>query len=468
MINKKISLRTQMLLTYVGIVIICMLVIPVSISRLLDWQFKHFVENKLSEDRQEATLFLEAIYNRCGFWNDEVISKIHGGFLHWPIIEATVYDKNGAHIRTFSKQSRHHGGRMRAPLNRNRSNLNASKLLTFSNKLTSQGREIGSVSFTVISFKNGPEEAFLKRFNKILYISVAFMIIISIFIAFLMAEKISRPILSIAKRALNISKGSYNLDSKIKTNITEIQVLIESIRKLGLDLQEQELLRIRLMSDIAHELRSPVAIIKSHLEAFADGVWEATEERLDLTVEEIDRLSALISEVETLSALEERDDNLELSLTNLSDELEKSLLLYDPLFQNKSVTLLREIEPNIVAVVDIQKINQAVGNLLSNALRYTDEENTVTLSLKNIGNVIELSVKDSGIGISAQDLPNIFERFYRTDESRSRASGGMGIGLAIAKAIIEGHGGTLSVESTEGVGSKFTIKIPLAINKELF
>ena len=245
-------------------------------------------------------------------------------------------------------------------------------------------------------------------------------------------------------------------------------MLIESIRKLGLDLQEQELLRIRLMSDIAHELRSPVAIIKSHLEAFADGVWEATEERLDLTVEEIDRLSALISEVETLSALEERDDNLELSLTNLSDELEKSLLLYDPLFQNKSVTLLREIEPNIVAVVDIQKINQAVGNLLSNALRYTDEENTVTLSLKNIGNVIELSVKDSGIGISAQDLPNIFERFYRTDKSRSRASGGMGIGLAIAKAIIEGHGGTLSVESTEGVGSKFTIKIPLKINKELF
>ena len=82
MINKKISLRTHILLPFVGIVVVCMLLIPISISKLLDWQFKHFVENKLSEDRQEAVLFLETMYNRCGFWNDDIISKIHGGFFH--------------------------------------------------------------------------------------------------------------------------------------------------------------------------------------------------------------------------------------------------------------------------------------------------------------------------------------------------------------------------------------------------
>lgn len=469
MINKKISLRTHILLPFVGIVVVCMLLIPISISKLLDWQFKHFVENKLSEDRQEAVLFLETMYNRCGFWNDDIISKIHGGFLHWPIIEAKVYDKDGKLVRIFSKQGRyqHHARRRRMPMHREREELKPANLVTFSEKLMVGPNEVGSVTFTVMSFKNGPEEAFLKNFNRHLYISVAFMILIAIFVAFVIAERIGRPILAVADTASKISKGSYKIDENIESNITEIQALIKSINKLGLDLREQELLRLRLMSDIAHELRSPVTIIKSHLEAFEDGVWEATTERLKLTVDEIDRLSKLISEVEKLSVLEGKESNLQLSQVNLSEELEKYLPVFDPLFKNKSVRLLRDIESDIYAVVDIQRIRQALGNLLSNALRYTDREGAVIISLNKIGNIFNLSVEDSGIGISENDLPNIFERFYRTDQSRSRASGGMGIGLTITKAIVEAHGGILTVESVEGKGSKFTIKIPIKIDKEL-
>lgn len=460
MINNKRSLRTHMLLTYVGIVIICMLAIPISISKLLDWQFGHFVENKLFEDRHEVVLFLEDIYSRENSWDSELLSRLNGGFLHWPIIEATLYDKEGVTIKTFSKQSRR-GRRRSMKVNEKAENRKPGKLVTYNEKLSVNGNEIGRVSFTIMSFKNGPEELFLKKFNKLLYLSMTFMLLIAVLISFFMAERISRPILNVIKRAHKISSGTYQKNDEIKSNITEIQALIDSINRLGLGLEEQELLRRRLMSDIAHELRSPVAVIKSHLEAFEDGVWEATPKRLKLTVSEIDRLSKLISEVETLSVLEGKDSNLMLSKVNFSKELEQFLLIFDPLYNNKSVTLIRKIQTNVTAVVDMPKIRQVVGNLLSNALRYVDSGNTVTFSLNCLKDYIEFYVQDNGIGISENDLPNIFERFYRSDVSRSRASGGIGIGLAITKAIVNAHGGSITVESIEGKGSTFTVRLPL-------
>lgn len=123
--------------------------------------------------------------------------------------------------------------------------------------------------------------------------------------------------------------------------------------------------------------------------------------------------------------------------------------------------LLREIQPDVTAAVDMAKLRRAVENLLQNAMRYTDIDGEVKLSLKKYGDIAEISVQDSGIGICEKDLPFIFERFYRTDKSRTRDSGGMGIGLAIAKAIVEAHGGEIIVRSKEGGGSKFAITLPI-------
>ena len=214
------------------------------------------------------------------------------------------------------------------------------------------------------------------------------------------------------------------------------------------------------MSDIAHELRNPVTIVKSHLEAFEDGIWEPTPDRIKLTVSETDRLSKLISEVGVLYAIEGENNSLVFENANLSEELERSQLTFAPLFANKEVELVGDIEPSLTVSADMGKLRQAVENLLSNALRYTDKGGKVILSLKSMSSNVEITVKDSGIGISKSDLPNIFERFYRADKSRARVSGGMGIGLAIAKAIVEGHGGTISAESTEGIGSTFVITLP--------
>jgi signal transduction histidine kinase len=131
------------------------------------------------------------------------------------------------------------------------------------------------------------------------------------------------------------------------------------------------------------------------------------------------------------------------------------------------VELKREIKPNVFIAADEVKIRQAVENLLSNALRYTDSGGSVTLALSRCGGSVCIKVSDTGIGIPEKDLPYVFERFYRTDKSRTRSSGGLGIGLAITKAIVEAHGGRVGAESTEGEGSTFTITLPLTGTEDI-
>jgi len=170
----------------------------------------------------------------------------------------------------------------------------------------------------------------------------------------------------------------------------------------------------------------------------------------------------MISEIEKLTSIENAGKGLVLESVNLSKEIERVAMTFDPLFRAKSVELKREIEKDVMLAADGDKIRQAVENLLSNALRYTDSGGRTTIYLEKAGGDVHIKVRDTGIGISDRDLPYIFERFYRTDKSRARSSGGLGIGLAITKAVVEAHGGSVTAESREGEGSIFIIRLPLA------
>ena len=462
----KRSLRTQMLIQYVVIVLICMLVIPAGISKLLDRQFRLFSSDRLHEGQKETVQVLEEIYEASGYWDKQMLVDRTGDILRWPTVRAALYNSDGLLIADFRRPMRHGG--MRGQGTRKDNNQlsgmmkpSGSELIMEELPISSNGKVVGKISFLSLPFMDSGEGLFLKKFNSHMAYAIAFMLVIAVIISFVMADLISRPILKVSKRAYLISRGKYRLEDDLRSDITELQLLIESINRLGLGLEEQEELRKRLMSDIAHELRNPLTIIKSHLEAFEDGVWEPTGERIKLTVNEIDRLSAMISEIEKLTSIENAGKNTVFEPVDMSYEIERVASIFDPLYIAKSVELKREIAEDVVMAADAKKIRHAVENLLSNSLRYTDSGGKVTLSLKRSADEVRIEVSDTGIGISESDLPYIFERFYRTDKSRTRASGGLGIGLAITKAVVEAHLGTITVESEEGSGSRFTIFLPL-------
>lgn len=454
----KHSLRAKLTFQYMVIVIVCMLVIPTAISELLDWQFRNFAKERQTEYEEELAAYFASVYIENGTWLGRGVLPRGSDFLRWPMVMIEVKDSVGLTVRTYGRPRKHMEAR--SPHGHLHDAAFLEELRVSRREIIINGKKVGELTFTCLPFNKSPEGDFLQKFNKIMYYAVGVMLIIAAFIAIFMAYRISTPVLNAAKRAQQISRGRYRMEEHMESDITELQTLIESVDRLGESLEAQEELRKRLLSDIAHELRNPVTIIKSHLEAIEDGVWEATPERIRLTVSEVDRLSQLICEAERLTSIESAGHSIVLDETDASSVIEKAALVFDPLYKNKGVELVRDIEPNVMMVVDGAKIRQVIENLLSNALRYTDPGGSVSVSLKNDDDGMTMIVADSGIGIAAKDLPYIFERFYRTDVSRARSSGGIGIGLAIVKAIVEAHGGTIEAESVPGEGSRFIVKIP--------
>lgn len=444
------SLRTQHIIQYLLIVLICGLVIPISISLLLDWNFKKFASEKLTENRTVASEYFTSLYEKYGDWQTAVKFTSNFDFYRWPIVSVKLHDRDGKLIKLYKRG------------HRARFHTENKKLLVYENQLFLKNSKIGTLHFECLPFSASPEGLFLKKFSTLLLHTVISLLLLSALLAIFIAYKISKPIMAVTERAKTITKGDYLKKEEMKSNITEIQQLIDSVDTLGQRLDKQEKLRQRMMGDITHELRNPVTIIKSHLEAIEDGIWEPTPERIHLTVSEVDRLSNLIQDVERLMTIEGMNNAMLFEQIDFSNLLKNSISSFYPLAKSKNITLKSDIQDNIFCKLDAPKMRQAINNLLTNAIRYTDSEGCITVSLLSVTkeNNIKLIISDTGIGISEKDLPNIFERFYRTDKSRTRASGGMGIGLAVVKAIIEAHKGYITATSKQGEGTTFFVTLP--------
>ena len=289
-------------------------------------------------------------------------------------------------------------------------------------------------------------------------VMVGIILLISyIIIGVLLTKSISEPIRYIENKAKDILNGNLNRDIEVETNIMEIRSLTDTINQLSADLREQEKVRKQLTSDIAHEIRTPITNVNSHLEAIIDGVWEATPERLGSIKEEVERLSQIVLDFRQLCCYDDKRIVLNKTKINIKRLIECNVESFRAKIvdKNLSVSVFGE---EATAIIDKNRMAQAFVNLISNAIRYSNPGGTIEITVEKIDGKVQVSVADEGIGIGKQHIPYIFERLYRTDESRARATGGSGIGLTITKSIVDAHGGEIFVRSTEGVGSTFVIR----------
>jgi len=208
-------------------------------------------------------------------------------------------------------------------------------------------------------------------------------------------------------------------------------------------------------------LRTPLSNIRGYLEGIQDGVVKADEATLKLIYEEVQLLSRLVEDLHELALAESGGLSLDKQACDLRELAQDVASAMGYRIAAKGLKLKLEL-PELLALVSVdrQRIGQALRNLIDNAISFTPEGGEVTISVERTGNDVSVSITDTGTGIPPEDLPYIFERFYRVDKSRSRASGGSGLGLTITKRLIEAHGGRLTVESTPGKGSRFTFTLP--------
>ena len=340
---------------------------------------------------------------------------------------------------------------------------NDSSLSFRSYPLNYKGNKIGTIDVgrprSIIS--SIEDKQFLRTINSAFAVAFLFSLIIAIVYSSRISKKFLKPIYLIKENAKLIEDGKYKKLYEVITNTYELHDLSLSVKELAERLNYQDALRKRMTSDIAHELRTPLSTLQSHIEAFMDGVWAPDIEKLSIVYSEITRLTKLIKELSDLSIIESDEIKLNKSEINLSELLSNIVESFEPLFISKNIHLHKEIQGDIQFLGDEDRLNRVFINILSNACKYTNEDGDVRVSLEQLKDVIRVTVEDTGIGIPKEDIKHVFERFYRSDLSRSRGTGGTGIGLTITRALVEAHGGRVRIESEVGKGTKVIIEFAI-------
>ena len=443
---------------YVMLAVLSGVVVPALGVNFSVEAFKRYQAHRRQEDLENLGESLASLYREeGGIWKRRRVMDILHPAPQWAGMSITLYDADSREVFTHRSPTPRamHNARMNSPYSLPPEDNAEKEYITL--KLS------GNVGRLEVERRVPPgkfESLFLSYLMRYTLSGALIMILCACGLGYIIAGKLSRPVIKAIERTKSIAQGDYDIHEESRpVGIRELDALTRGVEDLGRSLAGQEKLRRRLMVDVAHELRTPLTVTRTQIEAIADGILEPTPERLSLCVDGMKRLGDLIGNVEALSRIEGENLAVYAEPTDMKRFLGAVTESFMPMFAKEGITLTCELD-DVTCEIDRDKFRHATDNLLSNALRYTDKGGSVKVKLYERGNDVVIEVSDTGIGISPEDLPNIFERFWRADESRARVTGGSGVGLAIVKATVEAHGGKISASSVKGEGTCFTITLP--------
>jgi signal transduction histidine kinase len=272
----------------------------------------------------------------------------------------------------------------------------------------------------------------------------------------------TQPLRDMAQAARQMETGDYSTRVHT-TSRDEVGQLATAFNRMSAELESLERLRRELVANVSHELKTPISALRAHLENLLDGVEEPDPETLQVMLSQSERLSRLVDQLLDLSRLESGELTLRREGVPLGPLVAEVLSEVEVVRSGREVRVEDQVSDDIPLVfADRERLHQVLFNLLDNAVRLTPPGGEVVVSARRVDGRCEVSVADTGPGIPAEHLPRLFERFYRVDPARARDDGGTGIGLAIARSVVEAHGGRIRAESEVGRGSVFTFDLPVA------
>ena len=463
------SLRTRLTLSYVLLALLCVLAVSALANGVLESGFRRYIRESQQKRAQAVVAQVGAQLTADGTWDQDGLTAVGMAALEQGLIVklsdpagATVWDatahNSGLCVQMLTHMAQNMASRYpnwRGSYAENRYPVR----LSF--------RDVGTVAVGYYGpfFLNDEDLTFINSLNRLLLLATLVALAAAGGLGLLMARRISVPLARVVVATQAIAGGHRDVRITEKTRVRELDGIAAAVNDLSRALGEQEALRRRLTADMAHELRTPLATLQSHLEALLDGVWQPDQARLGGLHEELLRINRLVADLENLARYESDPASLRRRDTDLTALVAGIVRNHEPQFHAKGVALrfaapAQDAGP--VLSVDADKLSQAVINLLSNALKFTPAGGAVDVRVEASPAGTQIRVADTGLGIELDDLPRVFERLYRADSSRSRSTGGAGIGLSIAKAIVEAHGGTIAAASEPGRGTEFRISLPTA------
>jgi signal transduction histidine kinase len=309
-------------------------------------------------------------------------------------------------------------------------------------------------------FRTPAEEVFLDRTGEALVLASSVSIVVAVLLSLLLARLITRPVRDLTAASRRIAAGDLEQQVVVRSR-DELGTLATQFNRMSADLAHANQLRRQMTADIAHDLRTPLTVIAGYLESLRDEVLKPTPARFATMYAEVQLLLHLVEDLHLLSMADAGELPLALQPIQPGALLERVASTYYDAAAQQDVHLSLQVAPDLGTIMaDPEQVVRALGNLVSNALRHTPAGGWIELRADRTAGMLEFTVADSGEGIAAEHLPNLFERFYRTDSARHQADGGSGLGLAIVRSIAQAHGGDVSVASTPGTGSVFTITLP--------
>jgi two-component system OmpR family sensor kinase/two-component system sensor histidine kinase BaeS len=287
--------------------------------------------------------------------------------------------------------------------------------------------------------------------------------ILTLVIGLLLMRRMMNPLAEVIAAAQAVSQGDLSARVPVRGRNDDLSALSDHFNHMAEELERSDHQRRNMLADIAHELRTPITILRGRLEGILDGVYPADEDHIAPALEETYLLERLVEDLRLLALAEANQLRFELKPVRLEELSETILGLFSAQAADRNIRLHLEAEANLPEVmVDSQRFQQVVGNLIDNALRYTPEGSEVDLKIRRKENNIELSVGDEGPGIPESEIAHVFDRFWRGEKSRTRSMGGVGLGLSIARQLVEAQGGKITAQNRTPHG--FEVKIILPVN----
>jgi two-component system, OmpR family, sensor histidine kinase BaeS len=438
------SITVKLVLSFLIIGLISIFIIALLARQNTRTEFNRFIAGGRGDDLVTG---LVNYYQSNGSWKgvDTVYTPNDNGT---PYPSFTIADENGNALID--------GGGFRA------GEVIPNPDLAFGIPINVDGKKVGVLVMEHIPFPgNQREEEFIQRINQLLIYNSLGAGLIALLLGILLSRTISRPIRELTQATHAVSKGNLSQQLPVRSR-DEIGELTRAFNKMSAELSRSVNARKQMTADIAHELRTPLSLILGHAEAVHDGVLPPSKENFEIIREEAARLEHLVDDLRTLSLADAGE--LSLAPQTISPEklLHEAATLYQFQTRSKDQTFHLEITPPLANIeVDPGRMTQVLRNLLDNAVRHTPAGGNVSLAARETADGVELIVRDTGPGLPSEELTRIFDRFYRTDESRHRDEGGSGLGLAIAKSIVLAHGGRIHTESEPGKGLTVIITLPV-------